>query len=130
MVIDHVSNLIVQIKNGNNTGKELIECPHSKIVESIAHTLKKSGYIKSVEVKGKKVGKTLVVGLEYIDSSPRIKGVERISKFSKRVYQRAKDIRVFRYGFGNSILSTPKGILIDTEAKKMNVGGEILFRIW
>ena len=74
--------------------------------------------------------KEIVLGLVTFETGPRIHGVERISKPSRRIYQKSTDIRMYRSGFGNTFLSTPKGILIDEEAKKFKVGGEVLFKIW
>lgn len=130
MVIDHISNLIIKIKNAGNAGNQFVEYPHSKLCESVSHVLKNSGYVKAVEIKGKKNFKTLVIEVSYNGKAPRISGVERVSKLSRRVYRKAKDIKPFKNGFGNVIYSTPKGVLIDMEAKKLNVGGEMLFRIW
>jgi ribosomal protein S8 len=85
---------------------------------------------KKAKKKGKKVIKTLEVGIVYFGKEPRINGVDRISKPSRRIYQKSKDIRMFKSGFGNTVLSTPKGILLDVDAKKHKVGGEVLFKIW
>jgi small subunit ribosomal protein S8 len=104
--------------------------PYSALKESIAHVLVKGGYITSVEVKGKKIDKTLEMTLTYLGKEPRIHGVQRISKPSRRLYQKSKDIIMFKSGFGNTILSTPQGIMLDADAKKAKVGGEILFKIW
>ena len=115
--------------------------PYSTLKESIAYTLNKAGYVKAIEKKGKKVMKTLEIELAYVlpagatasgvsAGEPVVHGVDRVSKPSRRIYQKAKDIRPFRNGFGNVILSTPKGILLDVEAKKQKVGGEVLFKIW
>jgi small subunit ribosomal protein S8 len=107
--------------------------PYSKFAESVAHVLKKAGYVESVEKKGKDVvGRTLEIGLVYLPggAGARIHGVDRISKPSRRIYQKATDIRTYRSGYGNTILSTPKGVLTDVEAKKVKVGGEVLFKIW
>ena len=84
----------------------------------------------SIESKGKKIDKVLEVELVYMGKQPRINGVQRISKPSRRIYQKSKDIRMFKSGFGNVVLSTPQGILLDVDAKKAKVGGEILFKIW
>lgn len=130
MVSDPISDLIVRINNASMTRKTSVSVPYSVLKESIAHILLKGGYISSVEVKGKKVVKTLEIGLVYLGDEPRVHGVQRISKSSRRIYQKAKDIRPFRAGYGNYILSTPKGVLSDVEAKKLKVGGEVLFKIW
>ena len=104
--------------------------PHSQLKESIAHILKKAGYFSSVEKKGSGIAQTIEVGLVYMDGEPRIHGVLRMSKPSRRLYQKSRDIRPFSEGFGNIVYSTPRGILMDFEAKKLKVGGEILFKIW
>lgn len=128
MVTDPISNLITRIKNASDAKKASVVIPQSKLVENIAHALKKSGFLTSVEKN--KDTRELLLGIVYFDGEGRINGVERISKTSRRIYQKASDIRVFRSGFGTTFLSTPKGILADMDAKKLKVGGEVLFRIW
>lgn len=130
MVTDTIADFIVRIKNASAAGKTSVSMPYSTLKESIAHTLAKAGYLTTVEKKGKKIAKTLDVGLVYIGDEPRIHGADRISKPSRRIYQKSSDIRMFKSGFGNTVFSTPKGILIDSDAKKLKVGGEILFKIW
>lgn len=128
MITDPISDLIIRIKNGSSAGKAVVAVTDSKFAENVAHLLKKAGYLASVEKD--KDNRKLLLGIVYFDDEPRIHGVERISKLSKRMYQKSRDIRSFKSGFGNVIYSTPKGILTDVEAKKLKVGGEILFRIW
>jgi small subunit ribosomal protein S8 len=130
MVTDPISDLIVRIKNASDSKKSVISLPYSSVKESIAHVLEKGGYVTSVEQKGKKIDKTLEIGLSYIQGEPRVHGVLRISKPSRRIYQKARDIRIFKSGYGSTVFSTPKGILLDVEAKKLKVGGEALFKIW
>ncbi|MBU6231254.1 MAG: 30S ribosomal protein S8 [Patescibacteria group bacterium] len=130
MVTDPVSDFIIRLQNASFAGKPDVAVSYSKFLDSIAHALKKAGYVESVEKKGALLNRELVINLRYFDTGPRIHGVERVSKPSKRIYQRYGDIRVFRSGFGNSFLSTPKGVLADEEAKRLKVGGEVLFRIW
>lgn len=130
MVTDPISDLIIRLKNASDAKKAVVAITYSRFAESIAHALKKAGYVDTVEKSGKLFSKELILGLVYFDSGPRIHGVERISKPSRRMYQKACDIRMYRSGFGNTFLSTPKGIMSDAEAKKNNVGGEILFKIW
>jgi small subunit ribosomal protein S8 len=141
MVTDPISDFIIRVKNASDAKKLTVSMPYSALKESIAHTLHKAGYIKAVGKEGKKVVKTLEIQLAYIGGAaqangaisaiePVVKGVDRVSKPSRRIYQKAKDIRPFKNGFGNVVLSTPKGILLDVEAKKQKVGGEVLFKIW
>ncbi len=130
MVTDPIANFITTLRNASDARKASISVPYSVLKESIAHALMKAGYVASVEQKGKKVDKTLEIELVYIGAEPRVHGVDRISKPSRRIYQKSKDIRMFKSGFGNTVFSTPKGVLIDIDAKKNKVGGEILFKIW
>jgi small subunit ribosomal protein S8 len=131
MVTDPISDLIIRIKNASDAKKATLVVPYSKLKEGIVKVLEKEGYVKSVAVKGKKITKALEIELSYTEgNTPRISGVSRVSKLSQRIYAKSKDIRTFNHGFGNMVLSTPKGILTDKEAKKANVGGEVLFKIW
>ncbi len=131
MITDPISDLITRIKNASDRGLPSIVLPYSKFKEGVAKILAKEGYVKAAEPKGKKINKYLEVELLYSeDKTPRITGITRVSKLSRRVYTKAKDLRVFHSGFGSIILSTPKGILTDKDAKKEKVGGEVLFKIW
>lgn len=130
MVTDPISDFIVRIKNASDAGKEVVVIPYSTMKENIAHVLLKGGYISKIDVKGKQIDKTLELTLVYMGNEPRVHGVDRISKSSRRIYQKSKDIRMFKSGFGNVVFSTPRGILLDADAKKLKVGGEVLFKIW
>jgi small subunit ribosomal protein S8 len=127
---DPIADMIIRIKNASDSKKESVVFPHSKLKLAILDALLKEGFIKSFGKKGKKVVKWIEVGLAYEDGAPKIKGVERVSKTSKRVYRKAKDIRSVRNGYGLLVLSTPKGIMTDGAARKEKVGGEALFKIW
>ncbi len=128
---DSISELITKIKNASDRGLSTITFPHSKLTLAISEVLLKEGYIGSISKKGKKVGKVIEVGLVYDEAKqPRVIGVSRVSKFSKRVYSGFKEIYPVKSGFGTMILTTPNGILTDKEAKKQKVGGEVLFKIW
>lgn len=131
MVIDPVSDLIIQLKNAGAVGKKVISVPYSKFKFTVSSKLKESGYIKSVTKRGKKARKCIEIELLYgDDGAARIKGVSRVSKPSRRVYEKATSIKPVKYGKGALILSTPKGILTDREARTLNIGGEALFKIW
>lgn len=130
MVVDQIANLITSLKNASAARKESVVVSHTKIKSSILDTLVKEGFITGVEKDGKGVAKTLTVALKYENRKPAITGVKRVSKFSKRIYKGAKDLRPVKNGFGTLVLSTPKGILSDKEARKSNLGGEALFEIW
>src|ERR1035437_5724229 len=99
--MDSISNMLTQIKNGSDASKASVVFPYSKYKESILAVLQKAGFIKSFEKKGKKVIKTLEVELVYTaDGEPKIKGVERISKLSKRIYVGTKNVKSVKRGFG------------------------------
>lgn len=127
---DSISDMIIRIKNARDAQKDSLVIPYSKMKYAIANLLQKEGYIKSVAKKGKKITKFIELGLIYENGSPKISGVQRVSKFSKRVYQGAKDLKPVKHGYGMLVLTTSKGILTYSEAKKENVGGEVLFKIW
>ena len=118
------------MKNGSLAGKESVIFPYSKMKNAIGECLKKAGYVSEVSKKVKKGIPVLEVKLVYVDNKPKIAEVERISKQSRRVYFGMKDIHSVRNGTGLLVLSTPKGILSGKEARKEQVGGEALFRVW
>ncbi len=129
--MDQIADMITRIKNAGDVKKESLVFPYSKIKFEIASVLQKEGFLKSVAKKGKKVTKFIEAELNYeADGSPKVRGVERVSKLSKRIYQKSKELRPVKYGTGLTILTTPKGILTNKEAKKEKVGGEVLFKIW
>lgn len=131
MVTDSVGDFIIRLKNASAVKKDVVTISHSKFQLAIAEVLQKIGYIKSVNKKGKKVQKTIEVELQYDkDNESPIHGVERVSRPGRRIYYGTKEVQPVKYGKGSLILSTPKGILTDKEAKKEKVGGEALFKIW
>jgi len=130
MVRDSVSDFINRIKTAGSVGKESIRVPHSQFQMAIGKLLQKEGYVSKIEKKGKKTDKYIEVELSYIDGTPKIKEAVRISKPGRRVYYSSRDISPVRRGTGLLVLSTPAGILSGYDAKKANVGGEALFKIW
>ena len=127
--MDQIANMLIAIKNGGLVHKATVTIPSSTMKVAILELLKKEGYIKTYIVRGD-VKKTVEIVLEYVKGTSRINGVARVSKMSKRVYTGVKDITSFKYGHGMTVLSTPKGILSDKQARKELVGGESLFTIW
>ena len=122
---------MVRLKNAGAVKKTVATIPYSSLKMAIAEKLKEAGYVAGIEKKGKKVKKTLDVTIAYTPSgAPRISGARRISKPGRRMYKSVNEITPVRYGHGALILSTPKGIKTDKEARKEKVGGEALFEIW
>jgi small subunit ribosomal protein S8 len=128
MVNDPVADFLVQLKNASRAGKRDIDVPYSILKHSIADILKHHGLLTSVEKKGKKVRKTLSMSLS--DSALETLRTKRLSKPSRRVYVKSKDIHPVRAGRGIAILSTPKGVLTGEDARAQGVGGELLCKIW
>ena len=118
------------LKNGSLAGKESVLTPYSKMKNAIAECLKKEDYVDQVNKITRNGFPTLEIVLIYTNKKPKITEVERVSKQSRRVYFKMKDIHTVRSGGGLLVLSTPKGILSGKEARKEQVGGEALFRIW
>jgi small subunit ribosomal protein S8 len=128
---DPIADMLTRIRNSQAVKKETVIFPYSKIKWEILNSLSKNGYIKGLEKTNKKNKKFIEIILKYDeDGSPKISELKKVSKASSRVYVHAKDIWFFKKGMGIRVLSTPKGILTDKEAKKLNVGGEILLEIW
>lgn len=131
MASDHIADLIIKIKNAGKAGIAVISFPYSKYIESILNLLQKEGFIKSFEKKGKKIIKTVDIEIAYdADNTPKVSEAVRLSKLSKRVYKGSKELRSVRSGYGMMALTTSKGVLSSTDAKKLKVGGEPLFKIW
>jgi small subunit ribosomal protein S8 len=128
--MDPISNMIIMMKNASLANKTNVAVPYSKMKLAIAECLKKEGYISDFAKKVKKGRPILEVGLIYVDKKPKISEAIRISKQSRRVYFGMKDIHTVRNGQGILILSTPKGILSGKDARKEQVGGEALFKMW
>ena len=127
--MDQIANMLIAIKNGGLVNKATVTLPASKLKVAILELLKTEGYVKTYIVT-EGVKPTVEVVLAYKKDMPRIQGVARVSKQSKRMYTGVKDIKPFKYGHGMTVLSTPKGILSDKQARKEMVGGELLFTIW
>lgn len=128
--MDKIANLLISLKNGGNAGKETVMVPFSSLSGEIAKTLFNAGYIASYAKKSRAKGDVLEMGVSYVDASPRIHDVKRVSKSSRRVYCGVHDVKSVKNGRGLLVLSTPKGILTGEQARKEHVGGEALFEIW
>jgi small subunit ribosomal protein S8 len=128
--MDTIANFIVKLKNAGNAGHDSVTVQHSNLKAAICAVLEKEGFIKGFEEKMEKGKKTLVIALLSENRIPKIKGVARLSKPSKRIYKKAEEIRAVKSGYGALILSTSKGVMTGREAKKQKLGGEAMFSIW
>jgi len=128
--MDTIGDFIIRLKNAGAVGHQNVSVPHSKLKEAIAKKLVEAGYLVSARTEGKDVKKTLEVELGYKNGKHVINDVKRISKPGRRLYTKVEEIYPVKFGKGLMILSTPKGILTDAEARQEKVGGEQLFKIW
>ncbi|KKT29887.1 30S ribosomal protein S8 [Candidatus Giovannonibacteria bacterium RIFCSPLOWO2_12_FULL_44_25] len=131
MVTDQIADMLIRIKNAQASKKEAVSFPYSGIKLEIAKALGRAGYLGAAVLKGKKNGQSIEVKFLYDESgNPKISGVRRVSKLSRRTYRGWRDIYFSKNGFKAAVYSTPKGVMTDREARKGKVGGEILFEIW
>lgn len=129
-----IADMLTRIRNAQAVGKERVFVPFSKMKLEIANILSGAGYVGTVERRKRKGLKSeqevLDIGLKYADALGAISGIRMISTPSRRIYAGARDLKPVRSGFGMSVVSTPKGIMTSVQARKENVGGEIIFEIW
>jgi small subunit ribosomal protein S8 len=126
---DPISDMLTRIRNAHRALLPALEMPHSKVKESIAGILKKEGYIAEVSVEGKPM-KKLKLKLKYQGKKGVIEGLRRVSSPGLRRYVGATDIPRVRGGLGTAIVSTSQGVMSGTQARKNNLGGELLCYVW
>ena len=128
---DPIGDMFSRIRNGQMRSLNSIDIPSSNFRKNILKILKEEGYIKDFYIEKSEDNKILLkINLKYYEGDPVIKEIKRISKPGRRVYSRANSIPRVMNGLGLAILSTPKGVMSDTEAKENNVGGEIICRVF
>ena len=126
---DPISDMLTRIRNAHRALLPTVELPHSKLKESIAGILKKEGYIGEVSVDGKAI-KKLKLQLKYQGKKGVIEGLRRVSSPGLRRYVGATEIPRVRGGLGTAIVSTSQGVMSGTQARKNNLGGELLCYVW
>ncbi len=128
---DPIGDMLTRIRNAQLRGKTTVSTPASKLRGWVLDVLQDEGYIRGYE-NGTDVNghPTLEIGLKYYDGTPVIREVKRVSKPGRRVYMGVKDIPQVRQGLGVSIVSTPKGVMSDANARSQNVGGEVLCTVF
>lgn len=135
-VNDPISDLLTRIRNAMINGQSLVAMPNSKIKVEIARILKEEGFLESYEVVQGELPheNTLRLKIKYVGERrqrrPVITGLERVSRPGRRVYTRKMEIPWVLSGLGIAILSTPKGVMTGQRARQLNVGGEILCKVW
>ena len=126
---DPIADMLTRIRNAGRALLPAVEMPHSRMKESLAQILKQEGYVEAVMVEGKPL-KKLKIQLKYQGKKNVIEGLRRISKPGLRHYVGATEIPRVLGGLGVSVISTPEGVMTGTQAKKKNLGGELLCYVW
>jgi small subunit ribosomal protein S8 len=126
---DPISDLLTRIRNANRALLPAVEVPHSRIKESIVGILKREGYIADFAVEGK-LPRTIKLKLKYQGKKSIIEGLRRISTPGLRRYVGATEIPRVRGGLGVAVLSTSEGLLTDVQARRKNLGGELICYVW
>ncbi len=121
--------MLTRIRNAGNAQLPVVKCPHSRIKESAAKILKSEGYVSDVSVSGDKV-KEISIKLKFNGKKSVIEGLKRVSKPGLRRYVGSTEIPRVRGGLGVAVLSTSEGLMTDAQARKKNLGGELLFYVW
>ena len=128
---DPLGDMLTRIRNGQRAGKSVVSSPASRLRANVLEVLKREGYIRdysSVEVRAGI--SELKIELKYHEGTPVISQIQRVSRPGRRVYSGIKELKRVYNGLGISILSTPRGVLSDNEARDANVGGEVLCMVF
>jgi small subunit ribosomal protein S8 len=127
---DPLSDLLTRIRNGQQARKDSVLTPASKLRSHVLDVLQREGYIRGYSEEVLAGQKGLRIELKYFEGQPAIQHLARISKPGRRVYSGSKDLPRIRNGLGVVIVSTPRGVLSDAEAREQNVGGEVLAEVF
>ena len=128
---DPISDLITRIRNAQMRSKSKVSTPGSRMRANVLEVLKLEGYIRGYATLEHAGGRSEIeIELKYADGEPVIREIDRVSKPGRRVYVSAKNLPRVNNGLGISVLSTPKGIMADHDAREANVGGEVLFTVF
>ena len=130
VVTDTIADMLTRIRNANAMRYNEVSVPASKLKIELARILKEEGFIKGYKVVKDDAQGSIVVTLKYVNKERVITGLKRISKPGLRVYAKSSEIHKVLNGLGIAIISTSKGIMTDKEARKQNLGGEVLAYIW
>ncbi len=128
---DPLGDMLTRIRNAQQVGKGTVMTPASKLRERVLEVLMREGYIRGYERREDALGRTQIsIELKYYEGRPVIRSISRVSKPGRRIYSSIKDLPKIRSGLGISILSTPRGVMSDADARAANVGGEVLCQVF
>lgn len=124
--MDPIADALIRIKNGYIVGKDKVIIKYSKLILQLLKLLQKEGYIQTVTPKDQEI----MVVLKYVERKPVLTDIKRVSKPSLRVYRGVRKLPIVLNGLGIAIISTPKGIMTNKQARKQQLGGEVLALVW
>jgi len=130
---DPISDMLTRIRNASAIRRAQVVMPHSRLKEALAEVLVSEGFLGTAKKEIQDDKPQLVINLNYStepEKQPAIRGLERISKPGQRIYMPSKKIRPVLQGLGMSVVSTPKGLMTDSQARKQGLGGELICRVW
>ena len=128
---DPLGDLLTRIRNAHGARQTKCVAPASRLKGDVLEVLKREGYIRAWQVKEVRTGISQIeIELKYSEGEPAIKEITRVSKPGRRVYSKIAELPKFYNGLGTSILSTPRGVMSENEARAANVGGEVLCRVF
>ena len=127
---DPIGDMLARIKNSQLRNHKKVEMPSSNFKMKIADVLKNEGYIKGFNIDKNENKQVLIIDLKYNSGSPVISVIERVSKPGRRVFSSAQSLPKINNGLGIAIISTPKGVMTDIDARKQKVGGEIICKVF
>jgi small subunit ribosomal protein S8 len=127
---DPLGDMLTRIRNGQRAKKDSVMSPASTLRARVLEVLQREGYIRGFSEDETGKHKQLRIELKYFEGEPAIKHVARVSKPGRRVYSGSKELPIVRNGLGITIVSTPRGVLSDAEARSANVGGEVLAEVF
>ena len=127
---DPIGDMIARIKNAQSRNHKKVELPSSNFKSKIAGILKNEGFIKEFKVNSENKKSTLILELKYHSGNPVISAFERVSKPGRRIFSSAESLPKINNGLGIAIISTPKGVMTDIDARKQRVGGEIICKVF
>jgi small subunit ribosomal protein S8 len=130
MMNDPLGDLLTRIRNAQMRNKSKVSSPSSRLRESVLEVLKSEGYIRGYAVVEREGRSEIEIELKYFDGAPVIREIERISKPGRRVYTSVRNLPRVNNGLGVAIVSTPKGVMADHDARDANVGGEVLCTVF
>jgi len=127
---DPISDMLTRIRNAINVNKTEVSLPHSTVKENVAKVLQQNHFIDSVKVTGEKTEKTLHIVINAADKNAKINEISRVSKPGQRSYVNVKEIPVIKQGRGMVVVSTSQGLMSGDDARKANIGGELILKVF